>query len=183
MTGMASSAAIDPPIGTPDIIIVATGPRHFGRISSAASALAVGTRPPRPMPAISRSTPKTTGPVANAHSAVNTDSTTAQPITARLRPIASESRPASTAPIIIPTNARLPRVPAVGGADAPLPLQAGDHVAVDDQVVAVEDDEQPADEDGDQRRAVAVRLGGRRGCGGVREHGIKGDGGHIAAAI
>ena len=115
MTGMASSAAIDPPIGTPDIIIVATGPRHFGRISSAASALAVGTRPPRPMPAISRSTPNTTGPVANAHSAVNTDSTTAHPITARLRPIASESRPASTAPIIIPTNARLPRVPAVAG--------------------------------------------------------------------
>ena len=115
MTGMASSAAIDPPIGTPDIIIVATGPRHFGAISSAASAFAVGTRPPRPMPAISRSTPNATGPVANAHSVVNTDNTTAHPMTARLRPTASESRPASTAPIIIPTNARLPSVPAVAG--------------------------------------------------------------------
>ena len=55
-----------------------------------------------------------------------------------------------------------------GGADPPLPLQAGNHVAVDDQVVAVEDHEQPADEDGDQRRAAP--LGGQR-C--ASNHGSK----------
>ena len=113
MTRMPSSAAIEPPMGTPDIIIVATAARHFAGISSAASALEVGTRPPRPSPAIRRNAPNMTGPVASAHSAVNTDRTIAHPITARLRPTTSERRPASTAPIIIPRNARLPRVPAV----------------------------------------------------------------------
>ena len=53
------------------------------------------------------------GPVATAQSVVNTDSTTTQPMTACLRPIASDRRPASTAPIIMPRKARLPRVPAV----------------------------------------------------------------------
>ena len=67
------------------------------------------------MPAINRSAPNITGPVAKAHSAVNTDSTTAHPMMALLRPSASESRPARTAPIIMPRNARLPNVPAVAG--------------------------------------------------------------------
>ena len=30
ITGMPSSAATEPPIGTPDIIMVATAARHFG---------------------------------------------------------------------------------------------------------------------------------------------------------
>ena len=44
---------------------------------------------------------------------VNTENTTAQPITARLRPRLSESRPARIAPTSMPAKATLPTVPAV----------------------------------------------------------------------
>lgn len=105
-------AAILPPIGTPDIIRVAVMERQRAGISSAARALAVGTSPPRPMPASSRRRPKTAALGAKAHSTVKKEKTRAQPSTVRFRPQVSAIRPAKIAPIIMPTKAREPMVPA-----------------------------------------------------------------------
>ena len=96
----------------PDIINVATTDRWRGLTNSAASALALGTRPPSPRPASSRNAPNVTGPAAIAHSAVNTENHTAQAIIVRLRPSRSANAPASTEPTSMPANARLPSSPA-----------------------------------------------------------------------
>lgn len=110
---MPDRAAIEPPMGTPDIIRVATMARQRAGTTSAARALAEGTRPPRPTPARNRSRAKTGAFGAAAQATVNTEKAMAQPSTARLRPRLSESRPARMAPTSMPANATLPTVPAV----------------------------------------------------------------------
>ena len=161
MTGMPSSAATDPPIGTPDIIMVATAARHFGAMSSAARALAVGTRPPRPRPASRRRAPNITGPVARAHKRgeYRQDHGAADHRTLaayRIRQPSGEDGSDHHA------QERQAAQGSCGGrTDTPVLLQAGDDVAVHDEVVSVEDDEQPAHDDGRQRGAVQSGPAGR----------------------
>lgn len=109
---MPSTAAIEPPIGTPDIISVATSERRAGEAYSATRALADGTRPPRPSPARKRNAPNVPGEGASAHSAVNTENQTVQPSTAPRRPMRSASAPAARAPRSMPRKASEPRNPA-----------------------------------------------------------------------
>ena len=111
-TKMPVSAARLPPMGTPDIISVETTERLRGPTYSAARALALGTRPPRPRPARSRNVPNVSGLGATAHSAVKTENHTVQARIVLRRPMRSETVPASTAPISMPANARLPSRPA-----------------------------------------------------------------------
>ena len=113
MSWMPTRAAMDPPIGTPDIISVATVDRHLVDTSSATSALAEGTRPPSPMPARSRRAPKAAALGAKAQKMVKIEKTTAQPRMVRRRPQESAIRPAKMAPIIMPRKAMEPMVPAV----------------------------------------------------------------------
>ena len=113
MIQMPESAAMVPPIGTPDIIRVAIMARSRGGTTPATSALADGTRPPRPIPARNRNAANTGALGANAHKMVKTEKTAAQPSTAFFRPTPSEIRPARIAPTSIPANATLPTVPAV----------------------------------------------------------------------
>jgi hypothetical protein len=113
ITGMPVRAASEPPIGTPDIMSVAMAERHRGGMKSAARALAEGTRPPRPSPATRRSSAKTHSSGATAHATVARENTTVHQTTVFFRPSPSESRPAKTAPIIMPRNAEEPTVPAV----------------------------------------------------------------------
>ena len=110
---MPTSAAMDPPIGTPDIIRVAMVDRHLAGTSSATRAFAEGTRPPSPMPARSRRAPKTAALGAKAQRMVKIEKMTAQPRMVRRRPQESAIRPAKIAPIIMPTKAMDPMVPAV----------------------------------------------------------------------
>ena len=100
-------------MGTPDIINVATVDRHLAGTSSATRAFADGTRPPSPMPARSRRAPKTAALGAKAHRIVKIEKTTAQPRMVRRRPQESAILPAKIAPIIMPTKAMEPMVPAV----------------------------------------------------------------------
>ena len=104
---------MDPPIGTPDIIKVAMVDRHLAVTSSATRAFAEGTRPPSPMPARSRSPPNTAALGAKAQRMVKIEKTMAQPRMVRRRPQESAIRPAKIAPIIMPTKAMEPMVPAV----------------------------------------------------------------------
>jgi len=113
MSGIPASAAMEPPIGTPDIMSVAIVERHFAGTSSVTSAFAEGTRPPNPMPASIRRAPKTRALGENAHRMVKTENTRAQPMMVRRRPNMSDIRPAKMAPTIMPTNAMEPTVPAV----------------------------------------------------------------------
>ncbi|MCY1240436.1 hypothetical protein D9M72_532840 [compost metagenome] len=110
---MPTRAAMDPPIGTPDIIRVAMVDRHLVGTSSATRAFAEGTSPPSPMPARSRRPPKTAALGAKAQRAVKIENTTAQPRMVRRRPHESAIRPAKIAPIIMPRKAMEPMVPAV----------------------------------------------------------------------
>jgi hypothetical protein len=115
MTTSPIRAAAEPPIGTPDIMIVETAARARSETNSAISAFADGISPPRPSPASSRSVPNCSGDVATAHSAVNTENQATQPRMVRRRPSRSARLPAASAPTSMPTNARLPIVPAVAG--------------------------------------------------------------------
>ena len=87
--------------------------RHLAGTSSATRALADGTRPPSPMPARSRSPPKTAALGAKAQRMVKIENTAAQPRMVRRRPQESAIRPAKIAPTIMPTKAMEPMVPAV----------------------------------------------------------------------
>ncbi len=110
---MPTSAAIEPPIGTPDIMSVAIVERHLAGTSSATNALADGTKPPSPMPASSRRAPNTAALGAKAQRMVKIEKTIAHPRMVLRRPQESAMRPAKIAPIIMPRNAMEPMVPAV----------------------------------------------------------------------
>ena len=106
---------MEPPIGTPDIMIVETPERSRGVTNSAVRALADGTSPPRPTPATNRRMPKVSGLGASPLSPVNTVNQATDPRIVRRRPSRSARLPAPSAPTSMPANARLPIVPALAG--------------------------------------------------------------------
>ena len=167
---MPTRAAMDPPIGTPDIIRVAMVDRHLVGTSSATRAFAEGTSPPSPMPARSRRAPKTAALGAKAQRTVKTEKMTAQPRMVRRRPHESAMRPAKIAPIIMPEEGHGTDGSGGGLVQAPAGLgdQRGLDGAVDDEVVAVEDHQQPADKDGGCRALGEPRCGPIGGSGGGR---------------
>jgi pimeloyl-ACP methyl ester carboxylesterase len=106
------TAAREPPIGTPDIMIVATADRLRTFTNSAVSAFADGTRPPRPSPARNRKRPNTSGFGAKAQRAVKSENQSVDQRIVRRRPSRSASAPAPSAPASMPAKARLPMNPA-----------------------------------------------------------------------
>ncbi len=154
MTGMPISAAIEPPMGTPDIIIVATAARHFagdqlcgkcigGRHEAAQAESGDQTQCAEHDRSGRQRTQR--GEYGQDDRASDHRAFASHHVGEASREHGADHHPEECEAA---ERAR------GRGADAPFLLQARDDVAVDDEVVAVEDHEQPADDDGDHGGAV-----------------------------
>ncbi|MBA8825033.1 hypothetical protein FHX42_003914 [Saccharopolyspora lacisalsi] len=165
MAHMPVTAAMLPPIGTPDIS-VETSDRSRGGTNSAARAFAEGTRPPSPMPAISRNAPNTAGPVASAQHREHREPRRA----GQDRAAASEAvgeRAGGQRSHEHSREGQAAQQPRAHWGESPTRFvrQCRQHGAVDDEVVTVEHDDRPAQRG--HRQAGAAGPPYRRDRGGV----------------
>ena len=163
---MPTTAAMEPPIGTPDIITVAITDRRRGETNSDVKALAEGTRPPSPSPARKRSAPKTSGDVANPQRPVNTvnQATQRDDRAATAEAVGEAAGGQGTDEHADEGEAADRACRRRGELPARVGEQGGDGGPVDDEVVAVEDDDQPAQRDDQRRGALTGRVGDGGGC-------------------
>ena len=105
MSGIARIAkrpASVPPSGTQTTVIVTASARRFRGTNSAASAVAFGMAPPRPMPVTKRSTASAVMPCTTATASVKTPKMPMHARSAVRRPTRSPQNPAATPPTIMP---------------------------------------------------------------------------------